>query len=334
MKKILLAFGIYTLLTACGGKDTPKPEPPKPPNPPTEEVIPINSLIFKSGVWAMHSPTEVTAFEKARGAKLDIIAGFAARETWANMQSSWYMNAQSIPTDFKGTMNIAMPLWPENGSLEESARGDYNAEWEKMGRNIASRYPDAYLRPGWEMNIKEMYWHATPATADKWIEAYRNAVVNLRKGSDKFRICWVVNFGKGQTGTEDATMFYPGNEYVDFIGFDVYDWWMPYTTPERIKTHKEEPYGWDWWLAFAKKQNKKLVIPEWGVVSRDLTNVNYGGDNAKFINFVYSWMRDNKDWIEMECYFANKKDIKSDLFTTTNPLSSAEYKAWMPKLKK
>lgn len=45
-------------------------------------------------------------------------------------------------------------------------------------------------------------------------------------------------------------------------------------------------------------------------------------------------MKENKDWIEMECYFANKSDIRSELFTSRNPQASAEYKAWMQKLKK
>ena len=330
MKKKFLLPALFMFMLSCGDKGSNTPAPP-PPEPPETEMLPMNSLIFKSGVWAEHRVDSVVRFEKMRGVKLDIISVFTSRESWKDMQNTWFMSPAQIPPGFKGTINVGMPLWPEDCNLEEAAAGNYNAEWEKLGNSIAAKFPDAYLRPGMEMNILNMYWMATPANKEKWMQAFRHAIASLRKASDKFRIMWVVNIGLGQTGTQDATEFYPGNEWVDFIGFDVYDWWPPYTTVETIKRIKEGPYSWDFWLNFSKSKGKKLVIPEWGIAS---LHPQGGRDNPKFINFVYSWLRDNKDWIEMECYFQNTKDIGSDLFTSRNPLSSAEYKAWMSKLKK
>lgn len=338
MNNFLIAV-LMVFFVACGGKDPVTPKPPEPPTPSVEEMLPINSLVFKSGVWGAHKVDSITHFEKERGAKVDIISVFVSNDAWPNAQSTWYMQPHVIPADFKGTLNVAISLWPKTGNIDDAAAGKYNAEWEKLGRTIAAKYPDAYLRPGWEVNVPEMYWYGTTENAEKWKEAYRHAVNSLRKANDKFRICWVVGIGEGRAPTaKDATIFYPGDQWVDFIGFDVYDWWPPYTSVAAIKQLKEAPYSWDWWLDFVKKRNKKLVIPEWGIVNPGPSHKDYksyGGDNPKFIQFAYNWMLENKEWIEMECYFQHTaKHIRTDLFTGNSPLASAEYKLWMTKLKK
>lgn len=299
---------------------------------PVTEILPIGSLIFDSGVFPMHKADEVTKWENNRGVKVDVISVFPSRESWANLQSDWFMDNRRIPVDFEGTLNISMPLWPEDGNLEDAANGIYNSEWEKFGRTVAAKYPTAYIRIGWEMNINDWYYRATPENAEKWINAYRLAVTSMRKASSDFRFIFNPNEGAGQTGTEDATDFYPGDEYVDLIGIDAYDWWPAYTTDENIAYHRDRKFGWNWWLEFAKSRNKKFCVPEWGIAA---ANPNGGGDNPKYINFVYSWLKENKEWIAMECYFHESASyIRSDLFTGYNPKASLAYKNWMHVLKK
>jgi hypothetical protein len=297
-----------------------------------EEILPIGSLIFDSGVFPMHRAEEVTKWEKARGAEVDVISVFPSRESWTSLLSSWFMDDKRIPAGFQGTLNIGMPLYPRDGNLEEASKGSYNAEWEKFGRMVAAKYPTAYIRVGWEMNLNDWYYKATPHNAARWIASYRHAVTSLKKGSSTFRFIFNPNIGPGQTGTEDATDFYPGDAYVDLIGVDAYDWWPPYTTEENIAYHCERKYGWDWWLEFAKSRNKKFCLPEWGVAT---ANNNSGGDNPAYINFVYSWLKENRKWVAMECYFHEADAyIRSDLFTGYNPEASAAYKSWMQLLKK
>lgn len=321
---------VLVISISCGsasGEDRDKPDE----NPKTE-ILPIGSLIFDSGVFAMHKAEEVTKFENSRGAKVDVISVSPSRESWTALQNNWFMDSQRIPADFKGTLNIAMPLWPEDGNIDDAAKGNYNDEWEKFGRTVAARYPTSYVRIGWEMNINDWYFKATPENKEQWIAAYRHAVTSMRKASSTFRFIFNPNEGFGQTGTEDASDFYPGDDYVDLIGIDAYDWWPGYTTDVNIARHRDGKYGWNWWLEFAKAHNKKFCLPEWGIAP---ANENSGGDNPKYINFVYSWLKENKEWIAMECYFHESDDyIRSDLFTGYNPKASLAYKNWMPLLKK
>lgn len=331
-KFVLLIFLAPLFVPGCSQTKTgPEPEEES-TGLPQETMIPLDGLLFESGVFAMHKASEVTKWEENRGAEVAIIAVMPSRTSWEEMQNTWFMDDQRIPKGFKGTLNVAVPLWPEDGSLEAAVNGSYNVEWENFGRSLASVYPDAYIRLSAEMNINDHYHKATPENAEDWKAAFRLAVTNLRKASSSFRFIFNPNEGPGQTGTRDATFFYPGDEYIDLIGIDVYDWWPGYTTEANIAFHRDQPYGWNWWLNYAKQRNKKFCVPEWGIAT---ANPNSGGDNAMYINFVYSWLKENKEWIEMECYFHESDDyIRSDLFTGYNPKATAAYKQWMPLLKK
>lgn len=331
-KFIPLFFLVLLFVPGCSQtRNGPEPEEQSTEQP-QETMIPLDGLIVESGVFAMHKASEVIKWEDERGAEVAVIAVMPSRTSWEEMQNTWFMDDQRIPTGFKGTLNVAVPLWPENGSLEAAVNGSYNIEWEKFGRSLASKYPDAYIRLSAEMNINDHYHKATPENAEDWKAAFRLAVTNLRKASSSFRFIFNPNEGPGQTGTQDATLFYPGDEYIDLIGIDVYDWWPGYTTEANIAFHRDQPYGWNWWLNYAKQRNKKFCVPEWGIAT---ANPNSGGDNAMYINFVYSWLKENKEWIEMECYFHESDDyIRSDLFTGYNPKATAAYKQWMPLLKK
>ena len=306
---------------------TPTPTPTTPaPTPPASSTNRPSGLLFDSGAFPMHKASVLTAFENSRGRKTDVVTVFPARENWGSMLGAWFMDDQRIPAGYKGTLDVGVPLWPNDGNLGTAAAGGYNSQWEQFGRLVASKYPNAYIRLGWEMNLPGWKHAAYPNSAEQWKQAYRQAVTSLRKGGSQLRIAWVVNEGPGQTGTQDARVFYPGDAYVDFIGMDAYDWWPGYTSASNIAKHRDQTYGWNFWLDFAKSHGKKFVLPEWGVAPANSAS---GGDNPMYINFVYSWLKANSDWIGYESYFSeNDSYIRADLFTN-NPKASAEYKRWM-----
>lgn len=316
---------------------TPTPTPsqtttPSPPPVSTSKFGKQSGLLWDSGMYPMNKAGEVSKWENARGKKVDVITVFPSRESWNNMQSTWFMDSQRIPAGYKGTLDVGVPLWPNDGNLSKAAAGGYNGEWEKLARSVAAQYPDAYIRLGWEMNLPGWKAAAYPNSADQWKQAYRHAVGAIRKGGPNLRIAWVVNEGPGQTGTKDAAMFYPGDSYVDYIGMDAYDWWPGYTTDANIARHRDAAYGWNHWMNFAKAHGKKFVLPEWGIAP---ANPASGGDNPKYINFVYNWLKQNQEHIAYESYFHETMSyIRTDLFTGHSPKASAEYKRWMPLLVK
>ena len=316
---------------------TPAPKPttsaPAPTPAPTGSTRGARSgLIFDSGGFTMHEASTALKLESLRGRELDVISVAPTRTNWSEMLNPWFLDGERVPAGYTGTLDVAVPLWPENGNLGTAASGGYNSQWEQMGRLVASKYPNAYIRLGWEMNLPGWPHSAAPASAEQWKQAFRQATTAIRKGGPQLRIAWVPNEGRGQTGTEDARMFYPGDGYVDFIGMDAYDWWPGYTNEASIAAHRDSPYGWNFWLNFAKERNKRFVLPEWGIAPANSAS---GGDNPTYINFVYSWLKANQDWIQFESYFHESQSyIRSDLTGGQNPRALAEYKRWMPLLGK
>ncbi|NYE02896.1 hypothetical protein BJY21_004080 [Kineosphaera limosa] len=308
---------------------TPTATPTNTPTPPTSSTNRPSGLLFDSGVFPMHRAGVATAFENSRGKKLDVITVFPSRDNWGSMMGAWFLDNQRIPADFKGTLDVGVPLWPNDGNLNTAAAGGYNAQWEQFGRLVAAKYPNAYIRLGWEMNLPGWRHAAYARSAEQWKTAYRHAVNSIRKGGSNLRIAWVVNEGPGQTDTQDARVFYPGDAHVDYIGMDAYDWWPGYTSPANIAKHLDSQYGWNFWLDFAKSRGKKFVLPEWGVAPANSAS---GGDNPMYINFVYDWLKTNAQWIGYESYFSESDSyIRGDLFTN-NQRASAEYKRWMGQL--
>lgn len=232
------------------------------------------------------------------GRKVDVLTVFPERSNgFESMQEPWFLD--TAPAGFNGTLDVGLPLIPKGGSVETGAAGGYDAQFEQMGRLIASKYPNAYVRIGWEMNIENWDHKATPENAEAWKAAFRKASTSLKKGGPQLRVQWVVNSGVGNS-LSDATQVYPGDDVVDIIGVDAYGW--ANEDPVNGKGGVKE------WAQFARAHGKKFSIPEWGVHRGD----GGSGDNAQFptdLLNVVDQERDNMAFIsvfdEPEGYIAN-----------------------------
>lgn len=321
------------LLFGAAACTTPSPEPtptgptatPTPTRPPIPYVARPSGLIWDSGSNG-HDDQQNAAFAHMRGRPLDVLGVAPTRDSWDQLLDDWWLSGDTIPANFKGTLNVAVPLFPKDGSMGAAARGDYDEQWQILGRMIAKRYPTAYVRPGWEMNIHNWDWSANPDNVEQFKEAFRRASVALKKAGPKLRIVWNVNEGKGDS-LPDATMAWPGDQYVDIVGMDAYDWHPPYDE-KGWEEHRTKNQGWDFWGNFARQKGKKFAFPEWGVIAG---NENSGGDNPKFIDYAYTWMEQNADIMAFETYFDEKADY-CKCALSVNPASRAAYQQWMKKL--
>lgn len=282
-------------------------------------VAAAGRLPWRSGVFSHNAP-RAAAFQKARGVPLDVIAVFPTRTDARALQSTWWMSSSAIPKGFRGTLAVGLPLFPNNGSLAAAAAGKYDSLWRTMGRLIASKYPTAYVRPGWEFNITNWPWRATPENASTWIKAFQRQSVALKRGGPRLRVVWNVNEGVGNS-LRDATMAWPGVRYVDVVGIDAYDW-HPVYTPAGWNEHRTRFQGWDYWADFARRKGKTFAVPEWGVMPGSSAS---GGDNPYFIDAVMGWMRSNSRIMEFEAYFDETQSYCSCALSM-NPKAQAAYR--------
>lgn len=317
-------------LIALSGCSTAPQTPTPPPSTTTHTFVPSANLGQRSGLkWdsgVMHNQAQLsTEFEKLRGKRLDVIGVAPTRDTWDSLLNAWWLSDMSIPADFDGTLNVALPLFPDNGSMERAASGADNAKWEQMGRLIAKKYPDAYVRPGWEMNIENWAWRVTPDNVEQYQQAFRHASTSLKKGGPKLRIVFNPNEGKGNS-LEDATQAYPGDDVVDIIGIDAYDWSPPYRDEAAWEAHLKRPGGWDFWGSFARQHGKRFAVPEWGVIPGSPDS---GGDNPVYIQKVMGWMNANADIMAFDTYF-DERAAYCRCSLTQNPRAKQAYLQQLP----
>jgi hypothetical protein len=154
-------------------------------------------------------------------------------------------------------------------------------------------YPNAIIRLGWEFDGNWMPWSAVGNEA-LWVEAYRHVHDVMRSVSPTFEFDW-----NGDPGyMQHETAAYPGDKYVDIIGYDVYD--QPAGIPWNPSTRGwlDPRAAWQsflpklrWQRDFAVAHGKRVSYPEWALsgVNRKVT-ANVGGDDPTFIQGMYDWM--------------------------------------------
>ncbi|MDO5633469.1 MAG: hypothetical protein Q4G34_01155 [Micrococcus sp.] len=262
---------------------------------PSEDGL-ASGMPWRSGVFA-HSLDRVQRYEQKTGRPVDTLAVAPSRGSWATIMDPWWMDR---PSEFTGTLDVAVPLWQGDGSLSAAAGGADVEHWEALGRLIESQYPGSTVRIGWEFNLGGWPHHATDANVEEWKQAFRHASVALKRGGPSLLVTWNPNKGRGDS-LGDASKAWPGDDVVDIVAIDAYDWWPAYnesTWPE----HRDGDQGWQYWVDFARAHGKKFGVPEWGVAPG---NDHGGGDNPFFIETVTDFLAQEnaRDGIVHHAYY-------------------------------
>jgi len=203
-------------------------------------------------------------------------------------------------------------------SLEEGAAGAYNEHFRRLAEKLVSFHlENSILRLGWEFNGGWYNYRAVKKEAS-FAEYWRQIVKTMRgvPGAQNLQYCW----NPANTILQsDARKCWPGDEYVDYVGVDVYDQsWAPETYPipsdatpdEQLKRWKQAWSDWNFskqhqglemWSEFASEHHKPLAIPEWGVCSRK--DGHGGGDDTYFIEQMYKFINDPANDVAFHCYF-------------------------------
>ena len=186
----------------------------------------------------------------------------------------------------------SVPLTVKGTPLADVAGGLHDAEFEAAARAISEAQSAAIIRLGWEMNLADSAWFAKDHEAD-YINAFRRVVGIFRRYSKDFTYDWCPGWGPQQFA---ADMAYPGDDVVDTIGLDVYDFKYEGSPQERWDTYYlKVAFGLQWQREFAAGHGKRMSYPEWGVGNF--------GDNPFFIQQMHDWLVQNADNIAYAAYF-------------------------------
>jgi hypothetical protein len=286
------------------------------------------------------SPGIISALGQLLGQKPAYAMDFLDGTSWQSIEDpSWFLSQWQgsgyqmiwgvpiLPNSFSPDSNVSDTSGSASG-LQQGAQGDFDQYFVTLAQAlVAGGQGDSIIRLGWEFNGGWFPWAANGSAAN-FIAYWQNIVTAMRSVSGQdFKFEW--NPTLGDLGVGNLADYYPGSNYVDYIGADVYDQeWATYPgAAAEFSNMETETYGLNWLATFAAAQGKPITLPEWGLGSgpgnggapiSDPDEEVAGGDDPTFINDMAAWIKTNN------VYEATFYDVgQSAVGLTTNPNSFA-----------
>lgn len=295
---------------------------------------PRSGLTWHTGVWTgIQMSTKRTAeAERWAGRPMDFTTVYPAYGTWDDMASSGWVT--QLMSGYRGRLAYGLPLLPNNrrGEWNDVLSGSKDWVFRKIARDLREGgFGDSAVRVGLEANGDWFAWGATAQTAPQFKAAFQRVVRIMNAESPGLTFWFDTSSGyglRGQKNRLDAlTVLYPGDQYVDGISMDHYDFYQMIATDPLSWSTAMKPVkgaGLADAAAFARARGKGLAVPEWGVHGGAGVG---GGDNPYFIKKMHEFFTANRDVLVFECYF-NEPDsyIRNALFSPVQmPRASAAY---------
>lgn len=296
----------------------------------------------RAGVFRSTSPEDVQEFADWSGQEIDYVIDFSLRSTWDEIANPYDQLRAWQDHDYRVVYGLAMLPEAEHlrVSLAQGAQGKYNQHYRRLAENLVEHsQQDAILRLGWEFNLGNWRWH--PQDREDFIGYWRHIVTTMRSvpGGENLRFDWNPSNGGGRY---DSTRFYPGDNYVDYVGVDVYDIsWADNTYPypgncpadcrlERQKAAWNDVYnsrfGLKFWSGFAAGRGKPLSLPEWGLWDRTANDGHGGLDNPYFIESMHEFISDPANNVAYQAYFELDVGDNGNHRLTSMPESAAVFR--------
>jgi hypothetical protein len=251
--------------TSTQAPSTTATEPPTTTT--TAPPEPLAKGSFGIAVYQGRADT-VAEIEASVGRELDIVRWFARWDTPIP-------NAELTELSRTGhAIHLSVRPRTESGAtvpwidLARATPGTYLYEaMERLVDNAAAIGPNVYLTLNHEAETADS---SRNGSAEEFIGAWRvfYGILRDRTGpltdpSDPDQIAAVYTVGNSAFSDGRAGEFYPGDEFVDVVGIDVYNWHTCQGT-ERPWVQLEQLVQPG--LAFARARNKPVAIPEFGSV--------------------------------------------------------------------
>lgn len=280
----------------------------------------LPDVTWLSGAHPGNDLSTYLDFGEWRGRPLAIAHVFVDRLAWDGVVSPGWPVDMFEP--FDGLLVISVPPYAEGlGTNLDCAMGAYDDEWASLGTFLNERgRPDTILRLGWGPNDLQHEWHvasnadgtANATDLQDWLACFRRVVDAVRSTDPEVQIDWTFNpIGGARFATFDPYLTYPGDDYVDYVGIELFDMYPPIRTQADWDATCNSLTGLCTLFDFARAHGKRVGIAEWGVVSCDQgvrPSDQIGGDNPFFVERVFKTFAANADALAYEAYFEDGGD--------------------------
>jgi hypothetical protein len=299
-----LALGVATLcaalavpavtgpVRAASGPTYLEPPPPTPPDPPTPrpqgKLVPAQGALFgihttpDSANATQPSDMGITSMEAELGRKLDIDNHYYTwTQTLPSWREQWDISEGRIP----------LISWM-GGDTIQTYNGKFDAMIAQRADALKALGAPFFMRWFWEADGDRASKSQMAHSPADYIKAWRHvrSIFDARGVTDAVWVwCPVsLDFYKGT-----AQPFYPGDDVVDWICADGYNW-APHKPGTRYESFQELFQAF---YDFGVQHNKPLMVGETGVQELQ------PGDKAKWLNAAHISVKQHYPSIEAFLYF-------------------------------
>lgn len=265
---------------------TPEPEPVPEPTPepePTPASITFGAWIDYGRGNALWNPSDWTKFTTNAGRELALMH---FGRPWGDIGLSNLQTAASrggVPY-----LDVGQDAHPPSAVLA----GKEDAAISRMNSDLTAYGKPVLFRPWWEMNGNWYAWGRDKTTAANYVKAWR--YLHDRITAPNVQWHWCPNYYFPDAGVDPAP-WYPGDAYVDWVGFDGYNRGTHPQGPERWRSPAEVcDTIYNRLLQIAP--NKPMCIGEIGSTER-------GGDKARWITELLGDYLPSRPQIKAVCWF-------------------------------
>lgn len=198
------------------------------------------------GGWTIYgtrqAPFDMTAetdFEAHAGRKPSLIhwsSRFASLSTGAYFE--FQRSAFDNVWNYGATPLFSWNVEPyTNAQVLSGAHDAYIRRWAQGAKKWAADHGNTsktriLLRFNWEMNGSWFSWGGSHTTPAEYIATWRHVHdIFVQEGATNVQWVWCVN--EDQYGKLPFEQYYPGNSYVDWTGFDAYNFNSPWRSFEQ-----------------------------------------------------------------------------------------------------
>lgn len=211
----------------------------------------------------------------------------------ANIYSEWAFLNKSELIDVLNTLdaNGWTPIISSNPSFinecqksnlslyETIASGSCDEFLSSVAKNLKTFNKTMFLRFAWEMNLPEMYWSVNRVGSKPidFINAWRR-FHNIVKKEQANNVLWVLSFNTSSPKTIPYKDLYPGEEFVDWVAIDGYNWgdakdWSNWTNFDGV---------------FKNSYNELIEVSNKPVMLSEFNSAELGGDKAVWLEEMLS----------------------------------------------
>ena len=283
-------------------------------------LAPVAAMAFQIGAWVggpgqYPQPTKenVQAFQDLQGYHLDLISQFIIFDV-----NDWEHTKQYADVAKENGSTLVITWMPNGHTAQGIVDGDADDYIREYAKGVKSYGEELWLRPLHEANGDWYDWGVGKKDAGNTdanvAEAFRH-IVNIFREENVTNVKWVwttnsSNQGSGTTFTGN----YPGDDYVDYISIDGYNW--------------GKSQDWSNWQSFTQvfrasykaleNINKPLFIAE-------ISSSELGGDKAAWITDMFEQFKGEFSRVFAVMWFSQSKDYEGDWALNT---SDAAVEAW------